>query len=95
MGAAGALWTSEELEGSAWVAGSTSFLLFAAAAVIGVGITIITGQAALHSGIRQLAFNLVAHAITWGSDRCSAWRCHSRRGDVRDRMQKRCGASLG
>lgn len=67
----------EELDGSAWVAGSTSFLLFAAGAVIpilpffflsgiGVGITIVTGQAALRSGIRQLAFGLVADAITCG-----------------------------
>jgi VIT1/CCC1 family predicted Fe2+/Mn2+ transporter len=83
-----------ELGGSAWVAGSTSFLLFAAGAVIpilpffflsgapaillaavlsgaalfgiGVGITIVTGQGALRSGVRQLAFGLVAAAITYG-----------------------------
>ncbi len=84
----------DELGGSAWVAGFTSFLLFALGAVIpilpfffleglpaivlaavlsgaalfgiGVGITIVTGQGALRSGLRQLAFGLVAAAITYG-----------------------------
>lgn len=84
----------EELGGSAWVAASTSFVLFAAGAIIplapfffvhgatgtilsavlagvalfliGAGITIVTGRNALVSGLRQLAFGLVAAAITYG-----------------------------
>jgi len=84
----------EELGGSAWVAASTSFVLFALGAIIplapflflsgasgiavsavlsglalfgiGAGITLVTGLEAWRSGLRQLAFGLVAAAITFG-----------------------------
>jgi VIT1/CCC1 family predicted Fe2+/Mn2+ transporter len=84
----------EELGGSAWVAATTSFVLFAVGAIIplapfffvhglaatvvsavlagvalfliGAGITIVTGRNALLSGLRQLAFGLIAAAITYG-----------------------------
>jgi VIT1/CCC1 family predicted Fe2+/Mn2+ transporter len=83
----------EELGGSPWVAGGTSFFLFAIGALVpiipfffseglpaiaaaailsglalflvGVGITIVTGQGALRSGLRQLGFGLAAAAITY------------------------------
>lgn len=84
----------DELGGSAWVAATTSFLLFAAGAIVpvlpflvlsspaaivgaaalsgaalfgvGAGITVITGQGALRSGARQLAFGVVAASATFG-----------------------------
>ncbi|MGI8871586.1 MAG: VIT1/CCC1 transporter family protein, partial [Candidatus Limnocylindria bacterium] len=83
--------------GSPWVAGGTSFALFATGAAIplvpflftrgigavvasgvlaavvlfltGAAITIITGQSATRSGLRQVAFGLVAAAITFGAGR--------------------------
>ncbi len=86
-----------ELGGSPWVAGGTSFALFATGAAIplvpflftrgigavvasgvlaavvlfltGAAITIITGQSATRSGLRQVAFGLVAAAITFGAGR--------------------------
>ena len=87
----------EELGGSAWVAATTSFLLFAVGAIIpvlpyffvegtqavvisvvlsviglfaiGAAITIITGQSALRSGLRQVLFGVAAAAITFGVGR--------------------------
>jgi len=81
----------EELGGSAWVAASTSFVLFALGAIVpvlpflfadgtvvivasavpsaaalflvGAGITVITGQPILRSGLRQLVFGVAAAAI--------------------------------
>lgn len=83
----------EGLGGSAWVAAMTSFLLFAAGAIvpvlpyffvggmaavalgalfsalgllaIGAGITLFTGRHPLFSGLRQVAFGLVAAAVTF------------------------------
>lgn len=83
----------EELGGSAWVAATTSFLLFSLGAifpvfpyfftagmtalvasialsvialfVLGAAITIITGQSALKSGLRQVLFGVAAAAITF------------------------------
>jgi VIT1/CCC1 family predicted Fe2+/Mn2+ transporter len=84
----------DELGGSAYVAAGTSFLLFAAGAVVplipflfltgpvaivvsliaaaialfvvGAAITIVTGQSAVRSGLRQVLFGLFAAAITFG-----------------------------
>src|SRR4051812_47881778 len=83
----------EELGGSAWVAATTSFLLFSLGAifpvlpyfftegtpaliasillstgalfVLGAAITVITGQSALKSGLRQVLFGVAAAAITF------------------------------
>jgi len=83
----------EELGGSARVAASTSFVLFALGAIVpvipflfaegaaaivalavfsavalflvGAAITVITGQPALRSGLRQLAFGVAAAALTF------------------------------
>jgi VIT1/CCC1 family predicted Fe2+/Mn2+ transporter len=82
-----------ELGGSAWVAASTSFLLFSVGAVVpvipflfgagamaivasavlsasalflvGAAITVITGQPAVRSGLRQLAFGVAAATLTF------------------------------
>ncbi|HEX6160305.1 MAG TPA: VIT1/CCC1 transporter family protein [Thermoanaerobaculia bacterium] len=87
----------DELGGSAWVAAFTSFLLFAAGAIVpvlpflfssgrtalllsvlfstaalflvGGGITLFTGRSVLFSGSRQVAFGLVAAALTFGIGR--------------------------
>lgn len=87
----------EELGGSAWEAAFTSFLLFAAGAVIpvipfailegvaaialsaalsavglfviGAAITLFTGRSVWYSGLRQVAFGLVAAAVTFGVGR--------------------------
>jgi VIT1/CCC1 family predicted Fe2+/Mn2+ transporter len=87
----------EELGGSAWVAATTSFLLFSAGAIvpvlpffftagataviasillsilalfaIGAAITVITGQSAWRSGLRQVFFGVAAAAITFGLGR--------------------------
>ena len=84
----------EGLGGSAWAAAITSFLLFAAGAIlpvfpyifigglgavfasailsalglfaIGAGITLFTGRHPVGSGLRQVAFGLVAAAVTYG-----------------------------
>ena len=84
----------EGLGGSAWAAAITSFLLFAAGAIIpvfpyifvggltavvtsailsalglfaiGAGITLFTGRPLLFSGLRQVAFGLIAAAVTFG-----------------------------
>lgn len=86
-----------ELGGSAWVAATTSFLLFSAGAIvpvfpyffsegttavvisialsvvalfaIGAAITVITGQSALRSGLRQVLFGGAAAAITFAVGR--------------------------
>lgn len=86
-----------ELGGSAWVAATTSFLLFSAGAIvpvlpffftggmtaviasillsilalfaIGAAITVITGQSAWRSGLRQVLFGVAAAAITFGLGR--------------------------
>jgi VIT1/CCC1 family predicted Fe2+/Mn2+ transporter len=83
----------EELGGSAWVAATTSFLLFSVGAifpvlpyffsegtpaliasialsvialfVLGAAITVITGQSALKSGLRQVLFGVAAAAVTF------------------------------
>ncbi len=83
----------EELGGSAWVAATTSFLLFSLGAifpvlpyfftegmpaivasiilsvialfVLGAAITVITGQSALKSGLRQVIFGVAAATITF------------------------------
>jgi VIT1/CCC1 family predicted Fe2+/Mn2+ transporter len=83
----------KELGGSAWTAALTSFLLFAAGAVLpvlpflvldrgtavlasvaaaalglfvlGAGITLYTGRSVLFSGTRQVAFGLLAAAVTY------------------------------
>jgi len=87
----------EELGGSAWEAAFTSFLLFAAGAVIpvipftflqggaavavsaglsalglfaiGSAITLFTGRSVWYSGGRQVAFGLIAAAVTFGVGR--------------------------
>jgi VIT1/CCC1 family predicted Fe2+/Mn2+ transporter len=87
----------DELGGSAWVAATTSFLLFSLGAIVpvipflfadgasaivasavsaaaalflvGAAITVITGQPALRSGLRQLAFGVAAAAITFSIGR--------------------------
>ncbi len=87
----------EDLGGSAWVAATTSFVLFALGAIVpvipflvaegtgaivasaglaavalflvGAAITIVTGQPALRSGLRQLAFGVAAAAITFAIGR--------------------------
>jgi VIT1/CCC1 family predicted Fe2+/Mn2+ transporter len=84
----------DDLGGSAWVAAITSFILFAAGAIVpvvpfligsgtsaivaaaimsglalfglGAAITLMTGQHAWRSGLRQVAFGLAAAAITFG-----------------------------
>jgi VIT1/CCC1 family predicted Fe2+/Mn2+ transporter len=84
----------DDLGGSAWVAAITSFVLFAAGAIVpvvpfligsgtsaivaaaimsglalfglGAAITLMTGQHAWRSGLRQVAFGLAAAAITFG-----------------------------
>lgn len=83
----------DELGGSAWVAATTSFFLFALGAIVpvipflfadgtaaiaataalsaaalflvGAAITVITGQPALRSGLRQLVLGIAAAAITF------------------------------
>jgi len=83
-----------ELGGSAWVAAATSFVLFAAGAIVpvipfvigsggsaivisallagsalfalGAATTLLTGRHPLFAGLRQVAFGMVAAAITFG-----------------------------